>query len=148
MWVGGAVAALGLISVLVGLVPLREHSYWVGYSEGMREGGALAIFFGLVLAGLAAAHQYTHFFDLKRRMPANRFAISLAIILVITGASAAIVTAKLPTTPESTLKRMTDRKQREKRIHDERLIKQMAAAMILVAGSVIAFYPTRRFFRR
>jgi len=31
---------------------------------------------------------------------------------------------------------------------DEKRLKQMAGLMILVAGSVIAFYPSRRFFRR
>jgi len=147
MWVGGVVAALGVVSFLAGLIPLRQHSYWVGYFEAMRGGGLLGLFFGLVLARVAAAHLYTHFFDLKRRMRANEFGISLGIIIVMTGVLIAAVPSRLPTTPKERLRKM-DAKVAAKIAGDEKRLKQMAGLMILVAGSVIAFYPSRRFFRR
>jgi len=147
MWVGCAVAAAGLVGMLVGVIPLREHSYWVGYFKGMRGAGALALFFGLAVAGLAAAHLYTHFFDLKRRMSANKFGISIAVVIIVTGLLAVTVPSELPTTSKERLLKQ-DPKMRAKTVHDEKRLKRMTAAMILVAGGVIAFYPSRRFFRR
>jgi hypothetical protein len=147
MWVGGAIAALGMVSLLLGLIPLRQHSYWVGYLEAMRGGGLLGVFFGAVLVALSAGHLYTHFFDLKRRMSANHFGISLGIIIILTGVLATAVPSRLPTTPQEQL-RKKDPKVAAKIASDQKRLKRMAALMIVVAGGVIAFYPSRRFFRR
>ena len=147
MWVGCAVATAGLVGMLVGLIPLHEHSYWVGYFKAMRGGGALALLFGLAVVGLAAAHLYTHFFDLKRRMSANKFGISIAVAIVVTGVLAVTVPSELPTTSKEKLLKQ-DPKVRAKILRDQKRLKRMTAAMILVAGGVIAFYPSRRFFRR
>lgn len=135
----------GLTMFLLAQIPHDPEGFWNPYITAMGGSGLMALLFGVIWVALALAHRYSNFFDLDRKLDADKFMLTIVIITVAVLLLLFIIMPRLPSTPLSQLP--TNPQSRTMAITVRRNFKLLVAAAIVLAGIAVASVPTRRFLR-
>jgi hypothetical protein len=144
---GGLIATVAGVILLIGVgIAGVETGFWVAYSDGSRVAGFLLIGFGLAWATLSAVTSRTKFFSLGTRMDADKFGITLAVML---GVAVLIIALLQPHLPRSDVAKLPpDPARRERTLRVESNFRVYVSMSVLLAGVALASIPAIRFFKR
>jgi hypothetical protein len=145
--IGGLVGAgLGGAALGVSYLAFEPDSNAADYVLALRVAGWVLLIGSLLWTALAGTRLWTRFFALDQAMEPQTAVISLVVIVGILTLFLAAIIPQFPTTPIDKLPQ--DPKVRERILVIERTSKVFFAAMVGLAGGVVAFFPIARWIRK
>lgn len=143
-WGGGILAALGLVLLLATALPVPEAHYWYAYVKGGNGAGWVLLLFGLTLLGLALGRSTTSFFDVERRMDADKFLLSLAAIAAVVAVLLIVLVPRIPTAiPPGIPAEYVSKEDIDRMANFRRFV----AVAIVAIGATFGAFPCLRFMK-
>ena len=140
------IIAAGLVVALLCRLPHDPLGFWDNYIRTTQGAGEIAVLAGLAILALSLTRHRTAFFSLDRKIDAEPFGATLAVIAIASIVLILLVLPQLPSTPVNQLP--PDPNIREGVLSVERNFRVFVAAAIALTGGSIALFPCIQFFRR
>ena len=141
-----AIAVVGLVLYLVGRGKYDSLEFWSIYRVSTGGVGLMMVIFGLIWLFLCLLNFLTKFFDISTRMEADKFVISMVLILVAVGGLLMLALPKLPQKGLDQLPQNSE--QRAKVVRKERNFRVLVTGVVLCCGIAAASIPCRRFLMK
>ena len=143
--IGLVVAGIGAVMSLLTMSDGDKETFWTMYRVGFFATGIIVAVSGLILAGLAAAHQYTDFFDTSKRVDADKFTYQVIGIVVCAIFMIAALVSRIESTKPDQLPSEPDSRMVVKA--QDRNFKLMVSFFIIASAAALAYFPARRFLK-
>ena len=144
---GACLAGLsGLALAFATRLSYDKAGFWYDYIVALGRAGWMIVILSVIWLGLSALHRHTDFFSLDRSLAADKFALTLVFIVILSGATLAAVLHALPATDPKKLP--SNQKRSEEILYSDRHFRAYVSAAVAVAGLALASFPCIRFFRR
>lgn len=143
---GVAAVAAGVITLLLVAMFGSEEGFWVIYTDGFRVVGWMVVCVASIWLAFSVARARTSFFDLARRIDADKFGLSIAAIALAVIVALVAILPQLPATDDADLPR--DPKARAQVIRVERNLRYYVSTVLVLTGLAVGAFPAIRFFRK